>query len=499
MFKLRINFIIITIFLLFLLIRLLITQNYVWGADEGTHLLIGFFIKDIISNLKNFDSIKDLANFATNFVVKYPKVTPSYPPIYHIFIASILFFSENIIVLRIFNIVILLLTSYIIYLISKEIIKDEKYSILGIVIFLTFSSMFHYADKIMTDIIQILVFSLTIFYYIKLKNKKSTNKIEYIKLGVLLAVSMLTKFFSFFLYPIIFLDSILSNKKLLKYIILAFVVSFIILSPYGFLVWKFKLYKLIVHIATTPFGSKLRYFDLNLNFGYILGPFVAISLIYFMLKNHKNYFYFIWLLIPMITFMLFADSDNRFAFLLMPIYIISSVYSIKELSNKYKKYNKIIFLIFFALIFAQTVINIKNNYIKERYPVNEIMNITKTGGNVLILSENPIFSSIYVLYGRINNIEGNVIRPCIFWENNLSKKLLNDWGIEYIIDQKNNMNKKELEIEKIFEGRANNEIFILYKNKKFNNIDCNYICILKGELCKNDGLNTVLELIKNIN
>ncbi len=502
MFKLKINFTIVIIFLFFLLIRLLITQDYVWGADEGTHVLIGFFIKDIINNLRNFNSIQDLTNFATNFVVRYPKVTPSYPPIYHMLIATILFFSENIIILRIFNITILLSTTYVIYLLCKEIVKDEKYSILGIIIFLTFSSMFHYADKIMMDIIQILVFSLSVLYYIKLKKEKQVKKIEYIKFGVLLAIAMLTKFFSLFLYPIIFLDSLLSNRKSLKQIITSFLVSGIILLPYVFFVLKFKLYNLVIHIATTPFGSKLRYFDIFFNFGHFIGPLVGMSTIYFLVKNYKNRFYFVWLFIPLTTFMLFADADPRFAFILMPLYVISTVFSIKELVNKNWKYKKIIIVALCALILLQIIENIKNNYIKEKYPINEIMNSTKSGGNVLILSEEPIFSSVYVLYGRINKIQGNVIRPCILWDNNISKDFLDEWGINYIIDQENSLGDKDFkknEIKKVFEKTVNNKTFILYEKNLTKAVKCNFVCILKGELCENDGLSEVIRLISNVN
>ena len=161
------------LFFCFFVIKLLTTQNYLWNADEGTHVLIGAFLRDLSKNIINFRSLDEILNFATNFVVKYPKLAPYYPPLYHLILAGILFLGNYVIILRIYGVIISLLTAFIIYKILLKLKYKEKTALLCSLIFLSFSSMFYYSDKVTMDVFQILTFTFGLLIYLDIKTKKN--------------------------------------------------------------------------------------------------------------------------------------------------------------------------------------------------------------------------------------------------------------------------------------------------------------------------------------
>lgn len=328
---------ILIFFVIYFIIQLFLTQNHTLIADEGTHSLIGLFYRDILLNLRNFHSTGDIMNFAADYIIKYPKISPYYPPLYHFLLVLIFLRAESILAIRILNILLTILTSLVIYKICKKLLKSEDVALVSAIFFLSFSIIFYNSDKIMIDILQILTFSAVIFYYLKLRNKNVVSKSEMLKLSILLALSFLTKYFSVFLPVIILCDSIIHNKRLLKYFLFSIILSLIIISPYLFLFIKFKFYKLLFKVATTPHFDKLVYFNIFLNFGIIIGAFVALSTIWFIWKNLKNPLIVIWFFAPLILFMIMKDCDPRFAFILMPIYAVSCGFMFQNIQKLHSK------------------------------------------------------------------------------------------------------------------------------------------------------------------
>jgi hypothetical protein len=359
----------------------------------------------------------------------------------------------------------------------------------------------------MIDILQILTFSLVLWYYVKLKKKdvRNLNFKNLLILSVLISLSLLTKFYSIFIPIIILIDSFIYNKKFFKKIFFSLVLSFFMILPYAYLYFKFHMYELTLGKAITPWESSLVYFDFLANFGIFLGFFVIFSLIYFFYKNRKKYIFFIWFFIPLAVLVYLKNSDPRYAFILMPIYAMSCGFTFielkKSLKSRLKKY--ILIGLVSCLIILQLVYNIYANLQKEYYPVDEIMKSIKKDGNVLLLSDDPVYSSIFIFYGRINKVPGNIIRPCVFSKSNLTSDFLQEWGIKYIIDQKNILNKtfiKELNLSIDLEKKVDKTSLTLFEVQgEVNKIDCNFVCIFLGKVCKNESFSEIAPLInKNI-
>lgn len=185
----------------------------------------------------------------------------------------------------------------------------------------------------------------------------------------------------------------------------------------------------------------------------------------------------------------------------MPIYAMSCGFTFIEIGKMLKKQWKryALVLIVSSLIVLQIIHNSFTNSQGPNYPVDDIMKYAEKDGNVLILSEDPVYSSVFMVYGRIDRIPGNIIRSCIFLENELTIDFLHDWGIKYIIDQKNILNEssiKSLNLSIVVERGAGETSLVLYEvNGKINKTDCNFVCILLGKVCKNESFSEIIPLI----
>jgi len=483
-------------------IQFFLSQDLAMNPDEGTHATTGLFYKDLVSNLKSLHSMNDIEKFTINYIVKYSKVTLYYPPLYHLLLATVFSIQENILVARILNILITILTSFVIYKMVHEWFGDKKISFLSSVFFLSFSIIFFYANKVMIDVLQILTFSLAMWQYFRIRKMRTENLRlkNLLILSVLISVSLMTKFYSIFIPVIVLLDSFIHNRKFFAKILVSLVISALIVSPYAYLYYKFGMFKLVIGKAVTPWENSLVFFDIFRNFGGFLGLFVVFSLFYFFYKNRRSYIFFIWFFIPLAALLYLKNSDPRFAFILMPIYAMACGFTLKEIERKFKGglKNVLIALISLLIIF-QIASNIYLNSQGPNYPVDEIMKSVKKDGNILILSEDPVYSSVFMFYGRIEKVPGNMIRSCVFFKNNFTRVFLSEWGIKYIIDQKGVLNEtatKPLKLNKAVERTVGNDSLVLYEfQDEISKVDCNFVCILMGKICKNESFSEIMPLI----
>jgi len=364
-------------FILYFVIQLFLAQNYTMVSDEGTHGSISLFFKSLINNLKNFKSFDDITEFVVDYAIKYPKITPIYPPLYHTLLTGVFFIKESVFLGRILSLLITLLTAFAIYKLALEILKDKNSALISSISFLVFSTIFKHASLLYTDIIQILTFILALLYYLKLKKRKNVSLKNIIFFSLLLVVAFLTKFFSVFLPFIIVIDSFFSKRKFFKYVLISLILSLILISPYMFLYVKFKLYKFTLKVAMNPFLSRWNYLDIFTNFGILMGLIVVGSTIWFLYNNRKNLFILTWFLIPAVVFLISTHSSIRFAYILMPIFALSCGFLVKNIYRT-KKWKKALLFVVITFLGLQLLFDIFANYYDFVYPVEEITRIFST-------------------------------------------------------------------------------------------------------------------------
>lgn len=483
-------------FVLYLVIQLFLAQNYTMESDEGTHGSISLFFKNLINNLKNFKSFNDITEFAFEYALKYPKITPIYPPLYHVLLTGVFFINESVFLGRILNITITLLTAFVIYKLALELLKDKNSAIVSSVSFLVFSTIFRYAPLLYNDIIQILTFTLVLLYYLKLKKMDNITIKNIIIFSLLLALAFLTKFFSIFLPFIILIDSFFSKRKYFKYVLISLILSLIFISPYIFLYVNFKLYKFALKVATTPFTSRLGYLDIFTNFGVFMGLFVVASTIWFLYANRRNFFILTWFLLPTIIFLTSTHSSIRFAYILMPIFAVSCGFFIKNVLRT-RRWKNLLLIGIISLLVLQFIFDVLSNYHDFVYPTEET--IKSLGlGSVLILSEEPVYSSVYIFYGQLYNKSNVFIRPCLLNKNNLTHDFLEEWGIKYLIDQNNMIDEKfqsDHGLSLTFSKESDDYTIRIFETDAKKEVNCNYICRLEGKICEDQRFSDLLALI----
>ena len=79
--------------------------------------------------------------------------------------------------------------------------------------------------------------------------------------------------------------------------------------------------------------------------------------------------------------------------------------------------------------------------------------------------------------------------------------MLEEWGIRYIVDQNNNIDKftkSSLGLTVTERMKTDNYDLRLFETTVEKKVDCNYICRLEGKVCKEDGFTGLLSLISGL-
>lgn len=183
----------------------------------------------------------------------------------------------------------------------------------------------------------------------------------------------------------------------------------------------------------------------------------------------------------------------------MPIFALSCGFLVKNIYGV-KKWKNALLVVVITLLVLQLVSDIFTNYYSFVYPVGKM--IKSLGqGNVLILSEEPVYSSVYIFYGQVYNKSNIFIRPCLLDKNNLTLTFLEEWGVKYLIDQ-NDMIDKKLETDlnlRLSDIKESEDYRIrIFETDVKKEVNCNYICRLEGKICKDQGFSSLLSLINKI-
>jgi len=277
---------------------------------------------------------------------------------------------------------------------------------------------------------------------------------------------------------------------------------------YNFGQLKYENFEQFDFLNLETYGKLETYKSIFIPFSFFVAFSIVYSGIYYLYKlyrNRKDILFLLWFIIPLIILIYLRNVDPRFAFILMPIYSMSCGFTLvnleKWLTSDSKKNVFVIFII--MILILQLIYNFLINYQETLYPIDEMMKLTKGEGNILILSDSPVYSSVYIFYGIINNVQGNIIRPCTLDKHNISKDFLKEWGVKYIIDQENNLTEnmvKKMDLKNIWSQEVDEHVLRLLETeidvKPYN---CNYICVLGNMVCENQTLSEIKELInKNV-
>jgi asparagine N-glycosylation enzyme membrane subunit Stt3 len=273
------------------------------------------------------------------------------PPLLPFFLSFILYFTQSEIAIKLFPIFFNSLSIFAVYFLGREI--NQRIGFLSALLLAIFPFHIQASRWVMTDSVNLIFFSLTLLFFYKTFStygKNNKNSCFYpILTGFFLALSILTKFTSFFLFFII-LPFILLNKKIFKKVIISLIVFFLTILPY--LIFCYSTFNNLFYPII--FSSKTLFYKPPVKISYVVWTFLDFFGflilffgfgIYYILKDKNEYQLFIfycWCMSILMFIILLGGNITRigweverFYFPALPFFLVISSLAIIKLNKNY--------------------------------------------------------------------------------------------------------------------------------------------------------------------
>ncbi len=462
--------------------------------DEGTHLLLSVFYRDLVFHMLKTKSLSfsEAWNYGLWYLAHYPKLQIGYTPLFHFITGFFFIFSLNELIPRVFNILVFLLSGFILYLLGSYF-YSRKVGLLSAFFFFSFLPAYRYASKVMTDTLMYFFVLLTIWIYIVAE--KNDKKSLYFLSGLFSSFAFLTKQTGGISLAVItfwFLARNIKNKEKLSRIIFVFLGFSLFTIPYLFIMLKIG-------------GIEINRY-LSISYGYyenrptsILDPFLWL---WFIVNTTKRFFLFSIFVILLFVFMYRERKDEKY-FRLLSWFLISYVL-LSLILNKHVRYSPLFFMplsimsakvlekretvsILFSFILLISSIWITYNEMFT-YDTSSVVKLFENKeGNIGYFGEgsnnNLPFSSTIMWLDRKNRMKHYHFRVCNFiGKDNLD--VLRNNSIRYIIHYPDFKIDEEIKnrLKKIKTFDNNLTVYEFIDYKKDEKI-CNKICLTNWVVC----------------
>ena len=329
------------------------------------------------------------------------------------------FFGNSIFVIKMISINLYCLISYVIFLISKKLLNNNKLAFLSAVTFFLMPAVSISSFIVSTDILLILFWSLALLQILIIKEKPS--KINFILLGIFVGLSFLAKYAAiYFMLCIIIMffekemrDIFLKNKISFLYCI---IVISLIATPN--IIWNFNNGWLTLN--HTIDNAALNRTDINIVGGLVfvvsqilmVGPLIFLFFCFGFVKNLKYDFNTKFLIIfsfP-IFFIILIESmlvkaNANWAAVSLVSFLILFVHTTFKFNRKAIFLNNMVNLVFGLVIFFLISISSSNEPFKRINGItsfaNSLFQDNKKSINSLVVSDRILFSNLsYILRNK---------------------------------------------------------------------------------------------------
>ncbi len=487
---------------LFFIISLYFALSSSLLPDEGTHLLLSVFYRDLVTYIiKTGLSFENAWNYGLEYLLHYPKLQIVYPPLYHLIVALFFNITLNELIGRSISIIFYLLSGILVYLITKENFS-RKGAILSALAFLSYFYVFFNSFLALQDMC--VYFFVLLSFYLFLKFSKENNLWRFFVIGIVSALATLSKQMGGIVI-LIYLAILLLRKESLKKIISMLTGFSIIVFPYLVIlsaIGGIEINKYQGFLYAYSQGEPTSYFNPKLWIWYIVKPSIIyppllffLLLFAFYIKRKET----MWkeLLVFFLSFYLgltlILNKEVRFStFFVIPCFIAFG----KILKNKEKHALGLVSLFFLITIFTSA------SHLSD-FPDEEITALFQREGNIAYFGEggnNKLPFSSVIMWESRSTEKGEIatqryhFRGCNFVNISNREEIifsLKEMGVKYIVYYPNSpvnisLIASEVKLLKEF-GKGNNTIkvyeFLGYK--KGDNF-CNKICLTGWRVCKND-------------
>lgn len=476
------------------------------SSDEGTHLLLSLFYKDLITHMISTGdfSFGSAYSYAINYLVHYPKLQIAYPPLYHLtnaFFFSI--FGPSSEVGRLVNLAYAVLGFTVFYFLAKEYF-DEKAALVATLLFSLSPFTLFYSNRAWLDYSFIFFFITSLWLFSK---AVKTNRNGYFVLcGFATGLALLGKQMGGFLLLFYAAILLLRNDGMgpkLKRGLMIFVPFLAIALPYLLILYAsggLNVNAIVASFYANVKGQPTSFLDPMFWLYYFVytvtaAPFFPLILAGFAYYAYKKRPHWKEMLIFFIVIYVCTSAvptkELRFseAFML-PAYATAGV-----LLASAKR--KIIIPIAVAAYFTVSAILLVPTI--GYYPVENITgkmmaDIPANSSIALLSDEDPAFSSVFMWYVALNdrNVTHKVYRPCAFDDMNATdmNKAFKENGVYYVVYSEWSSHKSiDLIRDKLtylFSETANGLKTDVYNYNEYSSITnsrCNYICLTQEQIC----------------
>jgi len=473
--------------------------------DEGTHLLLSIFYKDMITHIVSTGdfSFNGAYSYAINYLVRYPKLQIAYPPLYHL--TNALFFSifgPSALVGKLVNLAYAVLAFTVFYFFVKKYFGDKPAFMAALLFSLSPFSLF-FSSKAWLDYTFIFWFITALYLFSRAMETKRSR--DFAICGFATGLALLGRQMGGFLLAFYLVVIILSKEDVrirIKSILIIAATFAIIATPYIIILnaaGGMDINVMVAQFYAVARGQPTSYLEPMFWLYYLVytptaAPFFPIfllGLVYYSWKRQKMFKELLMFFLVMYIFIsLVPTKESRFSEVFMlPAYVAVSVLlcSIKR---------KAIPVVFVASYFVVSVSLILPTILY--YPAEDIVNKMVPNmparSSIAMLSDDaPLFSSVLMWYVRVadKSMEHSVYRPCafsnmsaeeirtIFRENGVYYVVYSDWSTHHEID----LIKDELEPAFSVEKDGKKTDVYLYKDFVPQTKNCNYVCLTQKQVC----------------
>lgn len=490
-------------------------------SDEGTHLMLSAFYKDLITNIVQTGdfSFNHAYQFGINYLVHYPKLQIAYPPLYHLTTAaafSIFGLTET--AARSINLLYAIGAFSLFYLIIKKYFT-AKTALFSTILFSFSPLSLFFSSRALQDFS--MFFFLLLSAYIFSFAIQHSNKIS--KRSVLLfALAGFTGFLAVMgkqtggIIIVFFLATLayyfIRQKKCRKQIfansaimLFAFLLP---LAPYLLVlnaVGGFEINKIVAvdyggyQGEPTSLADPMfwLWYPVKASLIMPLTPLFFLAFGWFVYKKQRYWKpMLLWFSIFFVLLTLIPNKEPRlYQIFFLPVYLAAGFYLEKILSSKKTHFRllPLFFTTYFAaslLFFIPTV-----QYYPAKEIAQEVFSKLPENANIGVFADaDPLFSSAIMWHIRVlDNKKIIIYRSCAF-SNETSEEImqtLKDNNIYSIVYQTWNPDvrieeiKPYLNLERtITQNNLTTEIYSVkgFKAKEQKEI-CNYACLTKQKVC----------------
>lgn len=484
-------------------------SSFSMTSDEGTHSLLSLFYKDVMTNLPEMGfSASRLYDFGLQYLVHYPKLTVTYMPLYHLTVSFFgLLSSAPIFMLgRALSLAFLILSLFLLYKVTYDISGNRLCALTAAMFFSLQPMVIGAGYKVTTDNLTFfLVLVSTYLFYLAIKSGRMKH---FMLAGFSAFLLVLSRNFAvFMILAMIIFILLYENKKISKTVscLGSFALPLLLLAP----VYMNPLFleassavldeaRIMPWIADmSPFSIDFwAFYPANLAMqtlgaGLVIAAFGLLHI--YKEKEPRIRFLAILLLVSFIVLLNFPHPRYG-TYLMIPLSICAAIFLSKR--KLLHAIPLIIILIVASGIHVYGEYESSGNKLEQGQVISEF--IYGKGGNIALLSDEPVYSSVYIYYiaSWDHAKDVYVFRPCNFMFDNetLFMEKIKEKGIKSVVVNRGNIGERfisginGIELEKEF--AFGNETVAVYNVPGFTSkqVSCTMICVMGREVCANSGV-----------